>query len=103
PAVFKRLNAPSISHAITYSEENLRRIIQGEEIFFNDLEEPAFALYPQLSWLKKQMLDAGFRQVLMTGSGSALLCFGNGVPPALPNIQTYSVSFLNRCSNKWYV
>ena len=102
PAVFKRLNLPVLSQNTAHFEEDVRKIKQGEEIFFNDLEEPAFALYPKLSWIKKQMLDAGFRHVLLTGSGSALLCFGDTVPPSLPNTQAYFVSFLNRSTSEWY-
>lgn len=101
PVVFKRLNLPIVSQIAEHPEENFRRLTQEKE-FFNDLEEPAFALYPKLSWIKKQLLDAGFRQVLMTGSGSALLCFGNSIPPSLPNTQAYFVSFLNRSTTEWY-
>jgi 4-diphosphocytidyl-2-C-methyl-D-erythritol kinase len=103
PEVFKNLNPDSSIFRTNFdSQDSLKKIVQGENIFFNDLEESAFSLYPQLRLLKTQMLDAGFRKVLLAGSGSALICFGNIVPPALPNTQNYSVSFLNRCSNKWY-
>lgn len=39
---------------------------------FNALETPAMSLVPEIKEIKQQMLDAGLKIVLMTGSGSAV-------------------------------
>ena len=39
---------------------------------FNALEEPAMSLVPEIRTIKQEMLDAGLKIVLMTGSGSAV-------------------------------
>ena len=41
----------------------------------NDLEEPAFALHPELRNLKKRMIEAGLQGVCLSGSGSTLFGF----------------------------
>ena len=38
----------------------------------NQLEDAAESLYPDLVNIKKEMLESGLDNVLMTGSGSAL-------------------------------
>lgn len=39
---------------------------------FNALETPAISLVPEIKEIKQQMLDAGLKIVMMTGSGSAV-------------------------------
>lgn len=41
----------------------------------NDLEEPAFCLYPRLRELKGKMMEAGLEGVCLSGSGSTLFGF----------------------------
>lgn len=71
---------------------------------FNDLEEPAFELKPELKQLKSTLLKGGFQAVLMSGSGSSLVCFGEGVisPNILGVCDCFSVNFLNRPLLEWY-
>ncbi|MCI5052564.1 MAG: 4-(cytidine 5'-diphospho)-2-C-methyl-D-erythritol kinase [Simkaniaceae bacterium] len=61
--------------------------------FSNDLERAAFSIEPEMVNVK-QMLEKEYAQVVMTGSGSAFVCHGQG-SIAKP------VSFLPRTRN-WY-
>ncbi|MFI5322712.1 MAG: 4-(cytidine 5'-diphospho)-2-C-methyl-D-erythritol kinase [Thermodesulfobacteriota bacterium] len=45
---------------------------KGEFPLYNDLEQPAFELYPEIKSFKQILLSMGARNVLMTGSGSAV-------------------------------
>jgi 4-diphosphocytidyl-2-C-methyl-D-erythritol kinase len=55
--------------------------------FFNDLEIPAFVLEPRLVTLR-DCLQKSFRQVTMTGSGTAFFC-QDGVPPSIEGVACY--------------
>ena len=74
----------------------------GEFSLQNDLEEAAFSLLPSLSSLKAQLLEIGFTDVVMTGSGTAFLCFGEVSHPQLPDVQFFPVSFTYREDPSWY-
>ncbi len=56
--------------------ETLRGFQCGTPGFFNDLEEAAFDLHPELLIYKKQLQALGFTTVVMMGSGSSFLCIG---------------------------
>lgn len=47
--------------------------------FFNDLEEAAFFLQPELRQFKDKLQTYGFDHVGMTGSGTAFFCLGNPI------------------------
>jgi len=69
----------------------------------NDLELPALRLAPQLAQLRALLLGSGFHTVRMTGSGSALLCFGPGHCHDLPpDHQHWTVQPLQRRAMEWY-
>jgi 4-diphosphocytidyl-2-C-methyl-D-erythritol kinase len=68
----------------------------------NDLEAPALRLAPQLAQLRRQLLALGFDSVRLTGSGSALLCFGTADLSAFPAIQYWRVHPIQRSSTQWY-
>lgn len=70
-------------------------------LFFNDLEEPAFQLAPQLKEVKNGLHGLGFDQVHMTGSGTAFFCIGPVIAPTLSSIQFYPVQFIYR-DKGWY-
>lgn len=70
---------------------------------FNDLEAPAFQLAPELAELKQKLETFGFSNVLMSGSGSAFFCLGDGNLPALASLNTYNCKFINRSPGKWYL
>jgi 4-diphosphocytidyl-2-C-methyl-D-erythritol kinase len=70
--------------------------------YFNDLEQAAFEARPELVSLKSELLQYGFDTVLMTGSGSAFFCMGQGEIPSNSNLLAFSTRFINRPSFKWY-
>lgn len=76
------------------------QVVEGKE-FYNDLEVPAFLLRPELAELKRKLVDRGFDRVVMTGSGSALICEGEGDPMGL-GAEWYEVGGIGRFTNEWY-
>lgn len=85
-------------------EKILKGFLAGNYGYINDLEIPAFSLWPGLSQIKQRLKDAGFDQVIMTGSGSALYCIGPGKVSleSFPEFFLQKVSFCNRSSGYWY-
>lgn len=83
-------------------EEVLKKILEGEKEYRNDLEPPAFQLVPRLEEIKKNLLDSGFSQVLLCGSGTALFCIGEGIVPEIVGATAVKVKFINRSPEKWY-
>jgi 4-diphosphocytidyl-2-C-methyl-D-erythritol kinase len=69
--------------------------------FHNDLENAAFLLKPELAKLKADLLARGYDKVMMTGSGSALICEGNGDPTGI-ECQFFQVRGIGRFINEWY-
>lgn len=63
--------------------------------FFNDLEAAAFTVEPQLAKIKRTLLSM-FKQVVMTGSGSAFFCL-EGAPKPMEG-----VTFIPFRSINWY-
>jgi 4-diphosphocytidyl-2-C-methyl-D-erythritol kinase len=72
--------------------ELLNSFKEGKPIFVNDLEPAAFRLIPELKQFKRKLFDLGFSEVVMTGSGTAFICFGDVENPFLPNT---SFNFVN--------
>lgn len=68
----------------------------------NDLEAPSFTLNKALKKLKQDLLSLGFREVVMTGSGSTFFCLGEVESPKLPNVQFIRSKFHSREENEWY-
>lgn len=62
--------------------------------FFNDLEVASFRLEPRLYSLRNQ-LQIHFKEVVMTGSGSALFCL-NGVPPLIEGVAFFPFRSITR-------
>lgn len=81
---------------------DLNKFIANGNHFFNDLEKPAFQLRPELKLLKDELQHSGFDTVLMTGSGSAFFCIGEGTPPLRPDLFCVKARFLNRSPINWY-
>ncbi|PJD95036.1 MAG: 4-(cytidine 5'-diphospho)-2-C-methyl-D-erythritol kinase [Parachlamydia sp.] len=85
------------------SQEVLKSFSSQNPLYFNDLEPPAFSRMPMLSTLKKTLTERGFRTVLMSGSGSAFFCLGEGNLEYLPaNLYSCVTSFMRRPSDSWY-
>ena len=71
--------------------------------FFNDLEDAAFSLKPQLKQIQKQLLKMGFDQVIMTGSGTSFFCLGETKIKNIDGIQFYPVESIQRNYDSWYL
>lgn len=84
-------------------QECLQGFLTGFPEYFNDLEEAAFSVMPELALLKKQLLDLGFNIVLLSGSGSSFFCMGR-VPsaPVISGCVSYPAGFIYRSDNQWY-
>ncbi|MBI3237135.1 MAG: 4-(cytidine 5'-diphospho)-2-C-methyl-D-erythritol kinase, partial [Chlamydiales bacterium] len=81
---------------------SLEEIEKGNPVYYNDLEEAAFSLRPDLAEIKEKLVSLGFSHVCMTGSGVAFFCMGACENPSLPSVTFYPVSFLNRKAKNWY-
>ncbi len=101
----QRVYAESKAHTpITNKlDELLKRIYSKTPIYSNDLEAPAFALYPELKTLKQELIEQNFDSVFMTGSGSTLVCIGKNRPVTKKTVQIFPVRYINRPCNQWYV
>lgn len=72
-----------------------------EDEYFNDLEESAFSLFPELKEIKALLLNSGFKHVVMTGSGSSLFCVGEGCLPKI-DARFFRVRAIAREKGRWY-
>lgn len=103
--VYRRLDAPSLQQRDP--EAVLADFFEGRFNCFNDLEIPAFALMPKLAHLQSKLKSIGFSVVLMSGSGSAFFCFGEGEKKGewsnISDVQHFQASFINRLSDSWYI
>lgn len=81
--VYSHLRPPYGESTIAQFIEILKKgdIMEIGEAMRNDLEKPAFTLYPQLEEVKRKMLVKGV-PTLMTGSGSALFSLFKEEPPS---------------------
>ncbi len=77
PLVYRTLGPVTI--AFERPQSVLNRILQGEICYFNDLEQASFRLSPELLMLRDRLAENA-ECVMMTGSGSALVCFGGDMP-----------------------
>lgn len=100
PVVYKHCVPNACSTALPTNL--LSSFYKGDFITTNDLEYPAFLLRPELRKMKQDLFDHGFTQVLLSGSGSSFFCLGDVLPPTLPGITFYPISFTSRSLNSWY-
>ncbi len=68
----------------------------------NDLEQTAFRVNPEMKWIKEELINLGFSHAVMTGSGSAFVCYGEVHSPKMEGITFYIVPFLKREPESWY-
>lgn len=92
------LSTPEVYRHLKLSSQS-ERLLDG---YYNDLEQPAFDLNPDLRRLKNELLQRGFETVLMSGSGSSFFCMGHVDPPQDPQLSIFPVQFINRGVNQWY-
>mmetsp|Transcript_11973 Transcript_11973/g.21477 ORF Transcript_11973/g.21477 Transcript_11973/m.21477 type:complete len:362 (-) Transcript_11973:129-1214(-) len=91
-------------------EEQSQTNLQG--LLVNDLEQPAFDILPELKDLKNRLInsESGFDGVVMTGSGSTIVCVGGDAkaPTFLSKDEKYKDVFISKAnlitrkSGKWY-
>jgi 4-diphosphocytidyl-2-C-methyl-D-erythritol kinase len=98
--VYSRYNALAVEQR--NADEHLESFLKGQPSYFNDLEEPAFAALPALLTLKQELKESGFHTVLMSGSGTAFFCLGEGTPPQREGLSSFNVHFLTRQQDRWY-
>jgi 4-diphosphocytidyl-2-C-methyl-D-erythritol kinase len=99
--VYQRLNfVNSMSKMPTQGD--LEAFLSGSLPYFNDLEKPAFEMKPELYQLKTLLLESGFEVALMSGSGSAFFCLGQGTLPKQSDLTIFPAYFVNRTLFNWY-
>ncbi len=81
--------------------EALDGFISGKPNYFNDLEKPALSLLPELQTFKQDLLDQGFKTVMLSGSGSSFICL-DGEPKEHLGSFACKSSYLNRSLDNWY-
>lgn len=82
--------------------KSLSSILSENFLFYNDLEEAAFSLSPSLKNLKKTLLEIGFDQVILCGSGTSFFCIGSVEPVALEGVQFFQVRAIRKQGLDWY-
>lgn len=107
PAVFSRFRSLGLIKRETTPEEDLQHFINGNAFLYNDLEPAAFHELPMLAAFKEKLFECGFHDVLMTGSGTAFVCFGkakNDVSKENISFNAFyeKAAFINRPANAWY-
>jgi 4-diphosphocytidyl-2-C-methyl-D-erythritol kinase len=95
PEVFQNLRVTELP--LRDPERTLENILKGKMECYNDLELPAYSLFPELKDIKEKLGQAS-----MTGSGSALFCLGKPPLRKIPHTRTFSAAFINRQGNSWY-
>lgn len=103
PAVYKQLNLGELKPRDP--EKYLKNFVEGSACHFNDLEDPAFELMPELLKCRDGLLAMGFEHVLLSGSGTAFACFGDEASICVPEGHAYFQSpahFINRSADNWY-
>lgn len=89
---------------ITSSLEGLVESLYSDDPqHFNDLEEAAFLINPQLALLKDELEYLGFSHVFMSGSGSSLVCIGQEMPKIKSPVQIFPIQYINRVPSQWYL
>lgn len=109
PRVFKKLELPIKEvpgklqlQDFSENDNDLQSFFSGNLHLFNDLEKPAFELDSDLCHLKQYLLGLGFHTVLLTGSGTAFFCLGEGARPQKKDLLVFSTKFMNRKLGSWY-
>ncbi|MBM3191932.1 MAG: 4-(cytidine 5'-diphospho)-2-C-methyl-D-erythritol kinase [Chlamydiae bacterium] len=68
----------------------------------NDLERAAFKLLPALQECKQRYIDLGFKNVVMTGSGTAFIAKGEEAPFSLPDTEVFQVRAISKKASGWF-
>lgn len=99
PGVYSRLKLLELP---SRDPEHSLKSFDGENgEYYNDLEQAAFDLVPDLANVKKELLGRGFDTVMLCGSGSSFFCIGEA-NPYLEKCICYRVNGINRELKCWY-
>lgn len=79
----------------------LESFLTPDPHYFNDLEEAAYTVMPDLREIKTQLEKGGF-QAILSGSGSSFFCVGEGKIPPLESCESIRVKTLKRNFSGWY-
>jgi 4-diphosphocytidyl-2-C-methyl-D-erythritol kinase len=102
PEIFRRLHEGKIFEE-QLGEKDLYHFSQGEMFLFNDLEQVAFKIHPELERLKNTLLKKSFSSVVMTGSGSSFACLGEAdLAEMSSDVKVFATEFANRDRTRWY-
>jgi 4-diphosphocytidyl-2-C-methyl-D-erythritol kinase len=102
-ATEKVYNSVKISLLEKTDPKILLQSFTGKNPFFhNDLELPAFSLEPKLKEIKGNLINMGFDNVVMTGSGSSFICIGNQKPKELIGVKFIPITSIVRRNDLWY-
>lgn len=100
------LSTPVVFRVLDFSKRRTRDIakLKSLEDFhcFNDLEKPALSVEPRLASIKDRLLEMGFQQVVMTGSGTTFFCLGDTQPTPLEGVSFFHVTGITRNLSTWY-
>lgn len=102
PEMYKSLQAHPFQEEQSGHRQDLNYLLSGILEYVNDFERPAFSAKPELMRLKASLMQGGFETVLMTGSGSAFFCLGQGQMPQIDHLSVFPVHFIHRGLSGWY-
>lgn len=101
PAVYKALKVGELP--ARDPSDYLQKFYKGDFAYFNDLEEAAFVVAPELKSVKQELQAAGFTDVVLAGSGSTFFCLGNSKSILENKYFVKDVVLVRRKSpNEWY-
>ncbi len=96
--------AVDMSQLLQKKLENLsKNFCKDFSFHYNDLEIAAFSIEPRLREMKQRLLNMGFDEVVMTGSGSCFFCLGTRTPISEKDLVFRFVKNCQREENKWYL
>lgn len=98
--VYTHLKAGSLENRDP--EKALKNFFTGHSLYFNDLESSAFTLAPDLTVLRKNLIQQGLHDVVMSGSGTSFFCFGENPPSVSPDFFVQKAHYITRSVEKWY-
>jgi 4-diphosphocytidyl-2-C-methyl-D-erythritol kinase len=117
PSVFKALNYEELSD-LNPDDVLLPGFLTADgvehvpaEYYVNDLEPPAFRCVPELGELKKALQKiAGFKHVMMSGSGTSIFCIGEPDDKDAflkefgqsDDVQVFFSEFIGREEGQWF-
>lgn len=85
---------------IEFSKKDPLKSLVNYPEFFNDLEIPAFRIESRLKRLHEE-LQIHFKEVRLTGSGSAFFCL-HGEPKPIEGVKFYPFQSVQRPDLAWY-